>query len=150
MTSTSPIVRTDSTALLTDMYELTMIEATLESGAAERRCVFEVFNRRLPAGRRYAVVAGTGRVLEELERFRFGTEELNWLRDRGVVGEATLEFLGDYRFTGSITGYGEGECFFPGSPVMTVEGTFAEAVVLETLVLSILNHDSAVAAAASR
>nr|NLD40034.1 nicotinate phosphoribosyltransferase [Actinomycetales bacterium] len=139
-----------STALLTDMYELTMIEAALESGAAERRSVFEVFNRRLPAGRRYAVVAGTGRVLEELERFRFGDAEITWLREHGVVGARTLEYLGDYRFAGSITAYAEGECFFPGSPVMTVEGTFAEAVVLETLILSILNHDCAVAAAASR
>ncbi|MDO5494497.1 MAG: nicotinate phosphoribosyltransferase [bacterium] len=139
-----------STALLTDMYELTMIEATLETGAAERRCVFEVFNRRLPLGRRYAVVAGIGRVLEDLERFRFGDAEISWLRERGVVGARTLEYLADYRFGGSILAYGEGECFFPGSPVMTVEGTFAEAVVLETMILSILNHDSAVAAAASR
>src|SRR5660397_204880 len=67
-----------------------------------------------------------------------------------VVDDATLEFLAGYRFEGSITGYAEGEVFFPLSPVMVVEGTFAEAVLLETLVLSILNHDSAVASAASR
>lgn len=123
----------------------------MEHGIGERKCVFEVFNRRLPGGRRYAVVAGTARVLDELERFRFDKAEITWLRDKGVVRKPeTLEFLGDYRFSGSIMGYAEGECFFPGSPVMTVEGTFAEAVVLETLVLSILNYDCAVAAAASR
>ncbi|WP_421740173.1 nicotinate phosphoribosyltransferase [Cellulomonas sp.] len=137
-------------ALLTDRYELTMLQAALADGTADRRCVFEVFTRRLPAGRRYGVLAGTGRVLESLERFRFGAPELDWLADERVVDDATLTFLADYRFTGSIVGYAEGEVFFPSSPVMVVEGTFAEAVLLETLVLSILNYDSAVASAASR
>jgi nicotinate phosphoribosyltransferase len=137
-------------ALLTDRYELTMLQAALADGTAQRRCVFEVFTRRLPPGRRYGVLAGTGRVLEALEDFRFGTAELDWLADEGVVDDATLSFLADYRFTGSIVGYAEGEVFFPSSPVMVVEGTFAEAVLLETVVLSILNYDSAVASAASR
>jgi nicotinate phosphoribosyltransferase len=137
-------------ALLTDQYELTMLDAALRSGVAARRCVFEVFARHLPAGRRYGVVAGTGRLLEALEQFRFGEPELAWLESARVVDDATLRWLADYRFRGDITGYGEGECFVPGSPVLIVEGSFAEAVVLETLVLSILNHDSAVAAAASR
>jgi nicotinate phosphoribosyltransferase len=137
-------------ALLTDQYELTMLDAALRSGVATRRCVFEVFARHLPAGRRYGVVAGTGRLLEALDRFRFGDPELAWLEDARVVDDATLRWLADYRFRGDITGYGEGECFVPGSPVLIVEASFAEAVVLETLVLSILNHDSAVAAAASR
>ncbi|MDM8083696.1 nicotinate phosphoribosyltransferase [Cellulomonas cellasea] len=139
-----------STALLTDKYELTMLEAALGNGTANRRCVFEVFTRRLPAGRRYGVLAGTGRLLESLEDFRFGPAELDWLAAEGVVDDTTLDFLAGYRFTGSITGYAEGEAFFPQSPVLVVEGTFAEAVLLETLALSILNHDSAVASAASR
>jgi len=139
-----------SPALLTDRYELTMLQAALADGTAQRRCVFEVFTRRLPAGRRYGVVAGTGRVLEAIERFRFGPDELAWLADEGVVDERTLAYLADYRFAGSIVGYAEGEMFFPQSPVLVVEGTFAEAVILETLVLSILNFDSAVASAASR
>ncbi|WP_346767655.1 nicotinate phosphoribosyltransferase [Knoellia koreensis] len=139
---------TPSTALLTDHYELTMVEAALRSGAASRRCVFEVFARRLPEGRRYGVVAGTGRLLEAIEAFRFGEAELEALR--GVVDEATLSFLAGYRFEGDIWGYAEGEAFFPGSPVLVVESDFAHGVVLETLVLSILNHDSAIASAASR
>jgi nicotinate phosphoribosyltransferase len=140
--------RSPSTALLTDHYELTMLEAALRSGAASRRCVFEVFARRLPDGRRYGVVAGTGRLLDAIERFRFAEAELDHLRD--VVDGPTLAFLADYRFDGDVWGYAEGECFFPGSPVLVVESDFAHAVVLETLVLSILNHDSAIAAAASR
>ncbi|GAB2675024.1 nicotinate phosphoribosyltransferase [Thalassiella azotivora] len=139
-----------TTALLTDRYELTMVEAALRSGAAHRRSVFEVFARRLPEGRRYGVVAGTGRLLEALERFRFDDADLAWLADEQVVDEPTLEWLASYRFGGRVWGYAEGECFFPGSPILVVEGTFAEAVVLETLVLSVLNHDSAVASAASR
>ena len=139
-----------STALLTDHYELTMLQAALRSGAAERRSVFEVFARRLPDGRRYGVVAGTGRFLEALKNFRFTDAEIDDLRERDVVDESTLEWLADYRFSGDIYGYLEGECYFPGSPLLVVESTFAEGVLLETLALSILNHDSAVAAAASR
>ncbi|MGZ4635449.1 nicotinate phosphoribosyltransferase [Oryzihumus sp.] len=139
-----------STALLTDHYELTMLQAALRSGAAGRRCVFEVFARRLPDGRRYGVVAGTGRLLQDLADFRFGEAEIERLRTAGVVDEDTLAYLAAYRFSGSIHGYAEGECYFPGSPLLVVEGTFAEAVLLETLVLSVLNHDSAVAAASSR
>ena len=139
-----------ATSLFTDHYELTMLEASLRSGAASRRCVFEVFTRSLPDGRRYGVVAGVGRLLQQLVGFRFGDAELTMLEATRVVDRATLDWLAGYRFGGSIRGYGEGECFFPGSPILVVEGSFAEAVLLETLVLSILNHDSAIAAAASR
>jgi nicotinate phosphoribosyltransferase len=139
-----------TTALLTDHYELTMLQAALHSGTASRRAVFEVFARHLPHGRRYGVVAGTGRLLDALERFRFGPAELTFLRDNRIVDETTLQFLSSYRFSGNIWGYAEGDVYFPGSPILVVEGTFAESVLLETLVLSILNHDCAVASAASR
>ncbi len=139
-----------STALLTDHYELTMLEAALRSGAARRRCVFEVFARRLPDGRRYGVVAGTGRFLDALERFRFGEAEVAELRRRKVVDDATCDWLAGYRFSGDVSGYAEGEVYFPGSPVLVVESSFAEGVLLETLALSILNHDTAIASAASR
>lgn len=139
-----------STALLTDHYELTMLQAALRSGAADRRCVFETFARRLPPGRRYGVVAGTGRLLDAIEAFRFDAEQIEALLGREVVDEPTATWLADYRFSGSISGYAEGECYFPGSPLLVVESSFAEAVLLETLVLSVLNHDCAVASAASR
>jgi nicotinate phosphoribosyltransferase len=138
------------TALLTDHYELTMVQAALRSGTASRRSVFEMFARRLPDGRRYGVVAGTGRVLEAVEAFRFGEDELHWLQEQSVVDAPTLDWLADYRFSGTLWGYGEGEAYFPGSPVLVVEASFAEGVLLETLLLSILNHDSAIASAASR
>lgn len=139
-----------STSLFTDHYELTMLQAALNGGAADRRSVFEVFTRRLPDGRRYGVVAGTGRVLDAVENFRFDGAVLDFLREKDVVDGRTLDWLADYRFSGDIWGYPEGEVYFPGSPVMRVEGSFAECVLLETVILSILNHDSAIAAAASR
>ncbi|MFF0060764.1 nicotinate phosphoribosyltransferase [Streptomyces sp. NPDC005279] len=139
-----------STALFTDQYELTMLQAALRSGTADRRSVFEVFTRRLPDGRRYGVVAGTGRVLDAVENFRFDAGVLGFLRDRGIVDESTIQWLASYRFGGDIWGYPEGEVYFPGSPILRVEGSFAECVLLETVILSILNHDSAIAAAASR
>ena len=139
-----------STALNTDRYELTMLQAALKSGKAERKCVFEVFTRQLPAGRRYGVVAGTGRVLEAIQNFRFDQKELGFLRTNSVVDESTLTWLANYKFSGDVFGYREGELYFGQSPVLTVEGSFAEAVILETVILSILNYDSAVASAAAR
>ncbi|MGY1831814.1 nicotinate phosphoribosyltransferase [Geodermatophilus sp. SYSU D01180] len=137
-------------ALLTDRYELTMVAAALADGTADRDCVFEVFARRLPHGRRYGVVAGTGRLLELLPSFRFGDEELATLREQGLTDARLLDWLADFRFSGDVDGYAEGELFFPGSPVLTVRAPFAEGVLLETLVLSVLNHDSAIASAAAR
>lgn len=139
-----------STALFTDQYELTMVQAALKAGTAGRHSVFEAFTRRLPEGRRYGVVAGTGRVLDAVENFHFDDEMIGFLRQQNIVDEPTLEWLAGYRFSGDIWGYPEGEVYFPGSPILRVEGSFAECVLLETVILSILNHDSAIAAAASR
>ena len=135
---------------MTDHYELTMVQAALRGGTAHRRSVFELFPRRLPEGRRYGVVAGTGRALDAFERFRFDDEALSVLREHEVVDGPTLDWLADFRFSGDIWGYPDGEIYFPYSPLMVVEASFAEAVVLETLLLSVLNHDSAIASAASR
>ena len=137
-------------ALFTDRYELTMVAAALADGTAERDCVFEVFARRLPHGRRYGVLAGTGRLLEALPHFRFGETELAALQEQGLTDPRLLDWLADFRFSGDIEGYAEGDLFFPGSPVLTVRASFAEGVVLETLALSILNYDSAIASAAAR
>jgi nicotinate phosphoribosyltransferase len=139
-----------TTALLTDHYELTMVRGARRAGTADRPCVFELFARRLPEGRRYGVVGGVGRALRALRHFRFDEESLQFLRDREVVDQGMADWLADYTFSGDIWGYPEGEVYFPGSPLVIVESTFGEAVVLETLLLSIYNHDSAIASAASR
>ncbi|HZZ96244.1 MAG TPA: nicotinate phosphoribosyltransferase [Jatrophihabitantaceae bacterium] len=139
-----------STALLTDRYELTMLGSALRDGSAHRRCVFEVFARRLPDGRRYGVVGGTARLLDAITEFTFDAETLGFLRRDDVIDDDTAEYLSSFRFSGDIDGYPEGELYFPFSPILMVSGSFAEAVALETLVLSVLNHDTAVASAAAR
>ncbi|WP_311213489.1 MULTISPECIES: nicotinate phosphoribosyltransferase [unclassified Arthrobacter] len=139
-----------ATSLYTDHYELTMLQAALHSGAAHRRSVFEAFARRLPDGRRYGVVGGTGRLLEGIADFRFGDAELAFLEQNKVVNQETLDYLADYKFSGDIWGYAEGDAYFPNSPILIVESTFAEACILETYILSVLNYDSAIASAASR
>lgn len=127
-----------------------MVQGALHAGTASRRSVFEVFARHLPDGRRYGVVAGTGRLLDALESFTFDESAVDFLLTNGVVDEETAAWLANYRFSGDVWGYAEGDCYFPGSPILVVKGSFAEAVILETLTLSILNHDSAIASAASR
>ena len=89
-----------STALLTDHYELTMVQAALHGGTADRQSVFELFPRRLPEGRRYGVVAGVGRMLDAFEQFRFDDEVLGVLA--GVVDDRTLAWLSSYSFSGDI------------------------------------------------
>jgi nicotinate phosphoribosyltransferase len=139
-----------SSALLTDHYELTGLDAALASGVAHHRATFELFARHLPNGRRYGVVAGMARAVDAVTRFRFGADELTFLRERAFLRPDTLDWLASYRFGGDLDGYHDGEIYFPHSPVLTVEADFGEALVLETLLLSILNHDSAVAAAGAR
>ena len=139
-----------SPAMMTDMYEYTMLDAALKDGTANRKCVFEIFTRHLPEVRRYGVVAGTGRILDALERFHLDDDDLRFLSDRKIVSAETIAWLERFHFSGSIKGYREGEMFFPNSPVLQVEGTFGECTLLETLLLSILNYDCAVASAASR
>ena len=137
----------ESTAFLTDMYELTMLDAALKDGTAHRQCAFEVFGRRLPAERRYGVVAGTARVIDAIANFRFTDEQI---ATAAFLSDEAKRFLRDYCFSGDVDGYREGDIYFPYSPILTVRGTFAECVILETVILSILNADSAVASAASR
>ena len=127
-----------------------MVDVALANGSANRRAVFEVFTRSLPEGRSYGVVGGTARALEAIANFRFTDEELSWLSANEIVSPRALDYLADYRFSGDAWGFLEGDVFLANSPVLTVEASFAEAVVLETVLLSIFNHDSAIASAATR
>ncbi|CAN5375004.1 nicotinate phosphoribosyltransferase [soil metagenome] len=139
-----------SPGLLTDRYELTMLTAFVTDGSADHPAVFEAFARRLPEGRRYGVLAGLGRLLPLVADFTFAEDEVDWLLAQGVINEVTAAYLRTFRFTGDIDAYPEGDLYFPGSPILTVRGTLGECVLLETLVLSVLNHDSAIASAAAR
>jgi putative nicotinate phosphoribosyltransferase len=140
----------ETTAFLTDKYEVTMLQAMLRAGRADHRAVFDLFARRLPKGRRYGVVGGVGRVVEAVKNFRFTDEQIAYLEADPIIDEATVRYLRDYKFRGIIVGQPEGSLYFPNTPILTVIGTFADCVLLETLLLSIMNHDSAVMSAASR
>ncbi|MDQ4052939.1 MAG: nicotinate phosphoribosyltransferase [Actinomycetota bacterium] len=127
-----------------------MLSSWVNDGSVHNKAVFEAFARRLPEGRRYGMLAGLGRLLRLVERFTFSDAEVEWLEAEGVVNGATAAYLRDFRFSGDIDAYREGDLYFPGSPVLTVTGTLGECLVLETLVLSVLNHDTAIASAAAR
>lgn len=137
-------------ALRTDHYELTMFAAARHSGVADEPAVFELFARALPRGRRFGVVAGVGRLVELLEGFAFPPPVVDYLFRRGVVDAETADALAAWRFTGTVRAYPEGEVYTAWSPVVQVHAPFAEAVLVETLALSVLNHDTAVASAAAR
>lgn len=139
-----------STAFKTDWYEVSMSEAALQAGTADQRTTFELFARKLPTGRRYGVVAGVDRALDAVENFHFGEYQLNYLSQNPAISDELIDRLADFRFTGTLTGYEEGSLYFPYSPILRVEGSFLECVLLETVLLSIYNHDSAIAGAASR
>ena len=143
-------MQTVSPSLFTDRYELTMLASFLNEGIANRRATFECFARRLPAGRRYGMLAGIGRLLPLIEEFTFNSREIDWLLMEGVIDSGTADYLADFRFSGDIVGLREGDVWFPGTPVLTVDSTLGEGVILETLILSVLNHDSAIASAAAR
>ena len=139
-----------STALLTDKYEFTMLSALIEAGRADCPATFELFARRLPRGRRFGLLAGLGRLLDALEDFKFGPEELDELQKTQAITPAAVEYLTDWRFAGNIDAYREGENYWPYSPVLTVAAPLGDAILIETLALSIFNHDTAIASAAAR
>lgn len=139
-----------SNSFYTDFYEFTMLQSALVDGTAHKPATFELFGRKLPKGRRYGVVAGTQRAISAIENFSFTEEQVSWLRANTALNEQTLSYLENFSFTGRVTGLREGDLYFPYDPVLSVESTFGECVLLETVLLSIFNHDSAVASAASR
>ncbi|MEO9181361.1 MAG: nicotinate phosphoribosyltransferase [Acidimicrobiales bacterium] len=136
-------------SLLIDRYELSMLEGALSSGIIDATATFEVFTRSLANGYRYGVLGGTGRLVDELTSFRFDEPTISWLVANRIVGPKLASYLADYRFEGDVFGYLEGEVFTARSPVLRIEGRFAD-IVLETLALSILNYDSGIATKATR
>ena len=101
-----------STGLRTDQYEFTMLAAARRSGVADHRAVFEVFARSLPHGRRYGVFAGSGRLADAIDRFRFDDETVAFLQHAQVVDRDTARWLATYRFTGDVIAYDEGDTYY--------------------------------------
>ena len=136
--------------LLTDLYELTMLAGYLEQGLADQPAVFDLFFRTNPFEGGYAVFAGLEPALEAVERQTIAPAELEYLAGLGLFQDRFLEFLGALRFRGRISAPPEGTLVFANEPLVTVEGTLAEAQLVETTLLTLLNFQTLVATKAAR
>ncbi|MDD2272207.1 MAG: nicotinate phosphoribosyltransferase [Desulfuromonadaceae bacterium] len=136
--------------LLTDLYELTMLAGYLEEGMAEKQAIFDLFFRTNPFEGGYAVFAGLEPALDYLEGLRFLPEELEYLQQLGIFKPHFIEFLREFRFRGTVTAPPEGTAVFANEPLLTVEGTLAEAQFVETALLNIINFQTLVATKAAR
>lgn len=140
----------DSLVLHTDLYEINMAETYWEDGIHNRKAVFEVYFRNLPFGNGYAVFAGLERIIEYIQEFRLTDSDLAYLRNELGYAEDFLEYLKNLRFTGSIRSMVEGEICFAKEPLLVVEAPIAEAQLLETAILNIINYQTLIATKASR
>lgn len=138
-----------ATPLLTDLYQLNMIQAYLEHGET-KTAVFEFFVRRLPARRGFLIAAGLEQALDFLEGLRFSPEELDWLEKSGRFGKDLLHHLSDLRFTGDVHAMPEGTVFFANEPILRVTAPLPQAQLVETRLINILHFQSLIAAKAAR
>lgn len=137
-------------ALLTDLYELTMLAGYFEEGMHQTPATFDLFFRELPFQGSYAVFAGLEPALDYLEQLHFTEDELAYLGSLGIFRQQFLDFLGDFRFRGRVIAPPEGTLVFANEPLLTVEGTLAEAQFVETALLNLVNFQTLVATKAAR
>lgn len=138
-----------STPLLTDLYELTMLQAYFERGMTDN-AVFEIFVRKLPSARNFLVAAGLEQALEFVQNLRFGDEELEWIERSGIFRPAFVGQLAKLRFTGDIHAIAEGTVVFPDEPLLRVTAPLPQAQLLETRVLNLVHFQTVVASKAAR
>jgi nicotinate phosphoribosyltransferase len=138
-----------TSVLLTDLYQLTMLQAYFSRGM-EGRAVFEFFVRKLPKGRGFLVAAGLEQVLEYLENLRFTPQELEWMASRGRFGKDFVDYLSRLRFTGDVHAMPEGTVFFPDEPILRVTAPLPQAQLVETRVINLLHFQTLIASKAAR
>ena len=138
-----------TSALLTDLYQLNMMQAYLDRGET-KTAVFEFFVRKLPRDRGFLIAAGLEQVLEFLEALRFTPEELDWLAASGRFGKNLLDHLAGLRFTGDVHAMPEGTVFFADEPIVRVTAALPEAQLIETRVINLLQFQTMIAAKAAR
>lgn len=139
----------DSLALHTDLYQINMVKTYWQDGIHNRKAVFEIFFRKMPFGSGYAVFAGLERMIGYLKNFRFSESDLAYLRDEIGYEEAFIDFLSTLRFTGSMRSVQEGEIVFNNEPLVQIEAPLAEAQLIETALLNIVNYQTLIATKAS-
>lgn len=140
----------DSLILHTDLYQINMAETYWEDGIHNRKAVFEAYFRKLPFGNGYAVFAGLERIIEYIHQFRFSESDLEYLKNEVGYRDDFLEYLSTLRFTGNIRSMVEGEIVFGNEPLLRVEAPLAEAQLVETAILNIINYQTLIATKASR
>ncbi|NGZ59580.1 MAG: nicotinate phosphoribosyltransferase, partial [Nitrospira sp. LK265] len=138
-----------TSALLTDLYELTMVQAYLKQGMDEP-AVFEFFVRKVPAHRNFFVAAGLEQMLDYLSELRFSQEELAWLDQSGQFSSRLLDYLETMRFTGDVEAMPEGTIFFPHEPIIRIVAPLPQAQLVESRVMNLLNFQTMVASKAAR
>ncbi|MBR5122424.1 MAG: nicotinate phosphoribosyltransferase, partial [Anaerotignum sp.] len=137
-------------ALLTDLYELTMMQGYYETGAHKRQVVFDLFYRKNPSGNGYAIAAGLQQAIEYLDELHFSAEDIAYLESLNIFSEGFIGYLKDFRFTGEVYAIPEGTVVFPHEPLMRIKAPIIEAQLIETALLNIINHQSLIATKASR
>ena len=136
-------------SLMTDLYELTMMQGYFKGGM-DQTVVFDVFYRKNPCDGGYAICAGLDQVIDYIRNLRFSPEDVEYLRSLGIFGEDFLAYLSDFRFSGDIYAIPEGTVVFPKEPLLKVVAPIMEAQLVETAILTIINHQSLIATKASR
>jgi nicotinate phosphoribosyltransferase len=144
------IYQDDSYTLHTDLYQINMTETYWRDGIHNKRAVFELFFRKLPFGNGYAVFAGLEKVIQYIRNFHFTEDDLEYLKNEVGYKEDFLEYLKNIRFTGTIRGMKEGELVFGNEPILRVEAPLAEAQLIETALLNIVNYQTLIATKATR
>ena len=140
----------DSYTLHTDLYQINMAETYWRDGIHNKRAVFELFFRKLPFGNGYAVFAGLEKAIQYIKNFRFTEEDLAYLKNEVGYKDNFLDYLKGLRFTGTIRSMREGELVFGNEPILRVDAPLAEAQIIETALLNIVNYQTLIATKASR
>jgi nicotinate phosphoribosyltransferase len=136
--------------LLTDLYELTMLEGYFRSGRIDKRAIFDVFYREAPFNGSYAVFAGLEKVIQYLSNISFKEDDLEYLRSLDLFSDGLIEYLKRFEFKGTVASFQEGSLIFPNEPILRVEATLGEAQIVETAILNIINFQTLIASKASR
>lgn len=136
--------------MLCDFYQLTMGNGYLKSGMSDTVAYFDLFFRKVPDNGGYAVCAGLEQVCDYIENLRFGADDIEFLRSKGIFSEEFLEYLRDFKFEGDIFAIPEGTPVFPNEPLITVRAPAIQAQLIETMLLLLVNHQSLIATKASR
>jgi nicotinate phosphoribosyltransferase len=138
-----------SSALLTDLYQLNMIQAYLESGQTDT-AVFEFFVRKLPPQRSFLMAAGLEQALQFLENLQFSADELDWLEKSGRFSASLIEYLANFRFSGDVHAMAEGTVFFANEPIVRITAPLPQSQLIETRLINVLHFQSLIASKAAR